>query len=117
MEAFTPRCRILRAAGEEILIRLVEIAQCLLLAGLRYGRNPVKGGTKRGQLPALAGVANSASGPGRVLPPEVFPLVKRGVVDRTARACELPKQHFLFGSRIELIFEAAADHIDDMALV
>jgi len=53
-----------------------KIAQGLLLAGLRDGRDPVKIGPKRGQFAGLGDIAELAASFALELPPPVATLLK-----------------------------------------
>lgn len=99
-----------RAACEEIGERSIEIAQSLLLAGLRNSPHPVVFGAKQRQFPRLSDIVQLPSGLSLKLTPEIAPLFQRQIVDEAAHASELPEQDFLFGGRIELVAKAAKDH-------
>lgn len=111
VDALTAWRRVIGNAVEEVLEGSVKIAKRLLLACLRDGGNPVKLGAERGQLFGLGNIAKVISGVSAVLSPEMLALEQGCVIDRAAHARELPKQRLLFWCRIELVFEAARDHI------
>lgn len=110
VDASPARGRVFAATGEEVGVGFVEVAQSLLLAGLRHGGDPVVLGAQRGQLARLGDIVQPLPGLTPVLPPEVATLLKRQIVDQAADARELPQQDFLFGSRGKLVAEAAKDH-------
>ena len=97
-------------ALEKVGEGFVEIAQRLLLAGLRNSSDPVKSGAKHRQLARLRDVIKRAPGLSLKLTPGVPPLLKRKIVDEAADAGELPEQSFLSGGRIELVAKSAKDH-------
>jgi putative transposase len=101
---------IARAPGEEVRERFVEIAQRLLLARLRNGGDPIELGAERSQFARLCDVIELAPGLALVMSPPVPALFESEIVDKPAHARELPEQGFLFGGRIELVFETTKDH-------
>ena len=108
--ALAARRRVAGAAGEEVLKRLVEIAQGLLFAGLRNGGDPIELGAELRQLAGLRDIIEVLSGLALELPPEMLALIECRIVDRAADARELPEQGFLFGTRGELEAETAEDY-------
>ena len=108
--------RIAGNALEEVDVCLVEIAQCLLLAGLRDGSNPVVLAAQRGQLAGLHDVIESRSGLALIVPPPVAALFEREIVDQSAHTGELLEQRLLLRRRCQLVSEAAKDHLSTIGL-
>lgn len=107
VDVLAARCWIFSATGEEIAIRLVEIAQRLLLAGLRHGGDPIVLRSQHRQFTSLRHIVQLLPGPAQILPPEIAALLKREIVDQSTRASELPEQDFLFSIRSQLVSKTA----------
>ena len=106
-----PRRRVASDASKEVLIGTVQIAQGLLLAGLRYGGNPVVFSTKLGQFARLAWVAQSVARAALIGAPVVPPLFKREIVDQAADPGKLAEDCFLLCRWLEFVSVASVDHI------
>lgn len=103
-------------ALEEIGEGFVEIAQRLLLTGLRNGGDPVELTAKGGQFAGLRHVIETLAGLALELPPPLAALLKREIVDEAADAGELPEQDFLLRRRSQLVAKAAKDHSARLAV-
>lgn len=109
IDAFAARSRVAGDAFEETGVGFVEIAQGLLLAGLRDGGDPIEFGAEIGEFLGLGDVAQGFPGVGLVLSIPVAALFQSQIVDQTADAGELTEHGFLSGSRFHLEFEGAMD--------
>lgn len=95
------------AAGEEIDKRLVEIAQCLFLAGLRDSRYPVVLSSHFCKFTRLRHEAEA------MFPAPYAPLLPSQIVDEPANAGSLPKRDFLFLARDQFESKSPEDHAAD----
>lgn len=111
VDALTTRRWVTGPASKEAGERLIEIAQSLLLAGLRNGRDPVKLGAEICQLPRLRRETKLSSGLTFVLTPPVLTLLKCQIVNQPAYARELPEQSFLRLVGGQLVSETTMDHL------
>ncbi|ULJ75445.1 hypothetical protein L2W42_35165 (plasmid) [Rhizobium gallicum] len=106
---------ILRAR-QEVGIRLIQIAQGLLLGRHMHGGNPVERGPQCGQFPRLGDGVQAVPGLPPVMPPPVPALLQRQIIDQPHNPRELPQQDFLFGGRSELVAESAVDHVTILSI-
>ena len=97
-------------ALKPVLVSPVEIAQCLLLASLGDGSNPVVFCAECRQFAGLGNVGNVLA-IGAVKLPPVFPsLFKAEVVDQAAYSGKLVEQFFLRIGRMQFVPIATLDH-------
>ena len=98
--------RIAGSTLEEIAEGFIQIQQCLLLAGLRNGSDPIVLRSQSSQFLRLREIAQQPSSLSLILPPEVTALLKSQIIDQPAHTSELLEQFSLAGSGCELIAEA-----------
>ena len=103
-------------AFEPGLIGAVEIAQSLLLTGLRDGGNPVVFHAQMGQFPRLAGVADAVPGLALEGAPMVAALLQGEGVNQAAHPGTLREQPFLRRRGLKFVTVAALDHSASIAI-
>ena len=116
IHALFARARVAGASGKKISVGGFKIAQSLLLASLTHRRHKIERGAKRGQFTGLRHVIEALSRRALILPVEVPPLLKRGIIDHAANTGELPEKALLFVRRLELEAKAAKVHIHNIHL-
>ena len=82
--------------GKEVLVRPFEVAECLLLAGLRYCADEIKLAPKRGQFRCLPNISYRPSVSAAKCAPVFTALFQSKVVNQPNNACELGKLLCLF---------------------
>jgi hypothetical protein len=108
--AFSAWPRVRAASREKILIRPIQIAKGLVLAGGVNRRYPSILGAQLCQFATLRSKANVLSIGAKILSPKVTPLLKPQVVNQPTNTCELLEQYLLFGRRSELVAESTENH-------